>query len=302
MNRVFMTGLTGKSGGELLRLLGEASLPCRVRTVARREEQKAEIRKALPDAEVLVGDLTDPAFLAESTKETDVVFHIAGIQTSWPLVQAAAANGVRRFVLVHTTGIYSKYKAAGETYRQIEAKIDQLSKQNHLTVTYLRPTMIYGRSDDRNMIQFIKMVDRLNPMPMVNHGKYLLQPVNYRDLGRAYLQVLEHLEQTGGKSYILSGRDPIYLDEMFREIGQALGVQRQFFSVPFPLAYAGAWGVFLLTLGRKDLREKVQRLCEDRSFPHEDATRDFGYAPMAFPEGLRLEVEEYLELKRRCSS
>ena len=202
-------------------------------------------------------------------------------------------------VLVHTTGIYSKYKAAGEEYRQTEGKIDALARQEGISVTYLRPTMIYGTLNDRNMIQFIKMVDRLNPMPMVNHGRYALQPVNCRDLGKAYWQVLSALDQTGGKSYILSGRDSLLLCELFEEIAGCLGVSRRFCSVPFPLAYAGAWGVYGLTLGKLDFREKVQRLCEDRSFPYEDAARDFGYAPMPFSEGLRMEVEEYLREKRK---
>ena len=54
-----------------------------------------------------------------------------------------------------------------------------------------------------------------------------------------------------------------------------------------------------LTLGKLDFREKVQRLCEDRSFSYEDAARDFGYRPMPFVEGLRIEVEEYLREKRK---
>jgi hypothetical protein len=33
---------------------------------------------------------------------------------------------------------------------------------------------------------------------------------------------------------------------------------------------------------------------EDRSFSHDAATKDFGYNPMPFEEGIRMEVEEYL--------
>ena len=74
-------------------------------------------------------------------------------------------------------------------------------------------------------------------------------------------------------------------------------MQRRFLSVPFPIAYAGAWGVYLLSLTRIDMREKVQRLCESRAYPHEEAVRDFGYAPMPFEEGLRGEVRAYVNAK-----
>lgn len=301
MKRVLITGITGKSGAVFAGLLGEdgGALGYALRVLVRTQAQRDWAAGLLPHAEIVLGDLDNQQDLDRMTKDVDVLFHIAGIQRSWPLVEAAAANQVRRMVLVHTTGIYSKYKAAGEEYRQTEAKIDALARREGISVTYLRPTMIYGTLNDRNMIQFIKMVDRLNPMPMVNHGRYALQPVNCRDLGKAYWQVLSALDQTGGKSYILSGRDSLLLCELFEEIAGCLGVSRRFCSVPFPLAYAGAWGVYGLTLGKLDFREKVQRLCEDRSFPHEDAARDFGYAPMPFSEGLRMEVEEYLREKRK---
>lgn len=301
MKRVLITGITGKSGAVFAGLLGEdgGALGYALRVLVRTQAQRDWAAGLLPHAEIVLGDLDNQQDLDRMTKDVDVLFHIAGIQRSWPLVEAAAANQVRRMVLVHTTGIYSKYKAAGEEYRQTEGKIDALARQEGISVTYLRPTMIYGTLNDRNMIQFIKMVDRLNPMPMVNHGRYALQPVNCRDLGKAYWQVLSALDQTGGKSYILSGRDSLLLCELFEEIAGCLGVSRRFCSVPFPLAYAGAWGVYGLTLGKLDFREKVQRLCEDRSFPYEDAARDFGYAPMPFSEGLRMEVEEYLREKRK---
>ena len=112
------------------------------------------------------------------------------------------------------------------------------------------------------------------------------------------MQVLEHLGTASDKSYILSGRDSLLLRDLFGEIAGFLGVKRRFISVPFPLAYAGAWGIYVLSLGRMDFREKVQRLCEDRSYPHDEAARDLGYDPMPFAEGLRLEVDAYLQEKR----
>ena len=246
---------------------------------------------------MIEGDLTDSNYLRQLTKNVDVMFHIAGIGKSPALVNAAAENGVRRIVLVHTTGIYSKYKAAGEWYRQADAEITALCREQGIGLTILRPTMIYGTLGDQNIVKFIKMVDKLSPMPVVNHANYLLQPVNCRDLGNAYLQVMNHLEETSGKNYNLSGRDEVLLIDLFRIIADELGVSQKYLSVPFRIAYAGAWGIYLLSLTKIDMREKVQRLCESRAYPHEEAVRDFGYDPMPFEEGLRQEVREYLAAK-----
>ena len=72
----------------------------------------------------------------------------------------------------------------------------------------------------------------------------------------------------------------------------------RFLNVPFPIAYSMAWILFIVTGGKKDFREKVQRLCEPRVYPHEEATRDFGYDPRAFRSAIGDEVREYMDAKR----
>lgn len=299
MKTLLITGITGKSGLVLARLIAEGGLgePYALRLAVHSLERAAAARQLLPDAEYCCGDLMDAAYVDTLTQGVDVVLHIAGIGKSLLLTKAAVQNGVKRLVLVHTTGIYSKYKAAGEEYRKIDAEVAALCRENGIGLTILRPTMIYGTLGDQNIVKFIKMVDKLSPMPVVDHANYLLQPVNCRDLGHAYLQVLNRLEKTSGKDYVLSGRDEILLIDLFRIIADELGVSRKYLSVPFPIAYAGAWGIYLLSLTKIDMREKVQRLCESRCYPHAEAVRDFGYDPMPFEEGLRQEVREYLAAK-----
>ena len=55
--------------------------------------------------------------------------------------------------------------------------------------------------------------------------------------------------------------------------------------------------LYLFTFGKKDLREKVQRMVEPRAYPHDDATRDFGYTPVDFETGVAAQTKEYLKLK-----
>ena len=59
-------------------------------------------------------------------------------------------------------------------------------------------------------------------------------------------------------------------------------------------AYAGAWVIYLCTLRKIDFREKVQRLCEPRTFSYEEAANDFGYTPKTFQEGIVQEIKDYL--------
>lgn len=299
MKRLLMTGITGKSGIVFAKLFAESDLRDEylLRAAVRPAAKIERAKEILPDAEFCHGDIYDAAYLDEVTRDVDVILHIAGIDKSISIMNAAVKNGVKRVILIHTTGIYSKYKAAGEGYRGIDAEVEHIAEESGVSLTILRPTMIYGTLGDQNIVKFIKMVDKLSPMPVVNHAAYYLQPVHAEDLAHAYFKLLHHLDETGGKNYVLSGRDKVLLIDMFRIIADELNVKRNYLSVPFGIAYPGAWALYLVSLTKIDMREKVQRLCESRAYPHDEAVRDFGYNPMPFEEGLRREVREYIKAK-----
>ena len=136
-------------------------------------------------------------------------------------------------------------------------------------------------------------------MPVVNKAKYSLQPVHYEDLGYAYYKVLINEDKTANKDFILSGREPIMLRDMIIEIGKNLGKKVRFISFPFWVAYVGAWILYILTFHKKDYREKVQRLCEVRAYPHIEASEAFGFSPRSFSDGIVNEVKEYLYRKQK---
>lgn len=299
-----VTGVSGKkSGAAFVRFVSQnrdvinKMFPDGIRIVVRETSNTEYVESLLPNAKVFKTGIVDVNALKESLAGVDTLVHIAGIHFSREIVETAVFCNVRRLILVHTTGIYSKYKAAGEEYRQIDDYVYKTCKDNNILLTILRPTMIYGNVYDQNVVKFIKMVDKFPIMPVVSGAKYELQPVHYEDLAKAYYQVLVNEDKTANKDFILSGGRPILLKDMFVEIGKNLGKDVKFISCPFVIAYLGAWVIYLISLKKIDFREKVQRLCEPRVYSHEDATNVFGYNPINFEEGIVNEVKEYRENK-----
>ena len=299
-----ITGITGKSGQAFAYHLEKhqdtirSMFPGGIRLLLHKERDRDREILTCFDTQRMYGDLDDELFLKEALLGVDTIVHIAGIHWSRPLVMAAAGNFARRMIMVHTTGIYSKYKEAGEEYRNIDDFVYMMCHSKNIILTILRPTMIYGTVTDRNIATFIKMVDRLPIMPVVDNAMYELQPVHFKDLGKAYYDVLVSEKVTGGHDYILSGGEEIMLRDMLIEMGAYLSKRMRFLNVPFPIAYSMAWLLFVVTGGKKDFREKVQRLCEPRVYPHEEATRDFGYDPRTFRSAIGDEVREYMDAKR----
>ncbi len=300
-NKLVLTGVISKKWGcvlpdaekinEIKKMFpGGIKILCRPTS---NPELKIEASKIIPDVEISAGDFDDKNFMEGALFEADTVLHVAGIYNTEKILEAALKNNVRRLILVHTTGIYSKYKSAGENYRKIDELVTKKCHENNIVLTILRPTMIYGNIKDNNISVFIKMVDKFPLMPVVSGGNFNLQPVLYKDLTKAYFEVLTHENETANKNYILSGGEIISFRDLLTVIAENLGKQIKFVSIPFFMAYSLAWVLYLMTFGKKDYREKVQRLCEPRAYPHDEAKNDFGYSPVKFREGIVDEVKEY---------
>jgi nucleoside-diphosphate-sugar epimerase len=293
---LLVTGITGHSGRYFLQELIKNKYDGNIRCIVRETSDTSILDSSGLKIEKVVGDLGDLEFVDKAMAGVDTVMHIASIFYSVNLIKSAVKNNLKRAIFVHTTGFYSKFKSASYEYKGIEQNIDKIIKDNNSKIEfiYLRPTMVYGYINDRNMIAFIKMVDKLRILPIISHGSNLLQPVNGRDLGKAYYQLLMKPEIITG-DYILSGEKPISMLEMFKSISINLNKKTTFISVPLGLGVLMTRCLKVCTFGKVDYIERVQRMGEDRNFPHDEAERDFGYRPIPFFEGLKIEIEEYLK-------
>ncbi|MGD6794151.1 SDR family oxidoreductase [Metabacillus indicus] len=299
---ILVTGITGHTGRFFLQELINNNYEGPIRCVVRESSDTKLLDNSGLLIEKVVGDLNDSDFIESIMNGVDSVIHIYNIHHSPTIVKAAIMQHVKRVILVHTTGIYSNFKYASQGYRDVEKKIDHISsdKSNYTTkITILRPTMIYGDMCDSNMSKFIRMVDKLPLMPVINRGENLLQPVNARDLGKAFYNVLTNPTLTSGKAYDLSGEKPIKMIDVLRIISKELNKNTIFINVPLGLGEFLAKSLKVLSLGRYDYVEKVQRMGENRSYPHSNARNDFGYNPIPFEKGIRIEVEEYLGAKEK---
>ncbi|NPV51877.1 MAG: nucleoside-diphosphate sugar epimerase [Candidatus Methanofastidiosum sp.] len=171
--------------------------------------------------------------------------------------------------------------------------------KNKISLTILRPTMIYGDMCDHNMSKFIKMINNLPFFPLVNGGKSLIQPVNARDLGKAYYDVLMNPQITANKQYNLSGNKPISIKEALTIISKKLNKNTIFIPVPINISVFIAYMLKGMTLGKLDIVEKILRMGEDRVYSHELAKKDFNYNPMSFEEGIDIEINEFKKMTRK---
>lgn len=294
---LLVTGITGHTGKYFLKELIKNEYKGPIRCIVRETSDTFLLDNSGLNIEKAIGNLDDKEFINNAMKGVDIIVHIYNIHHSPTIVKYAIENSVKRAILVHTTGIYSEYKNASKEYKIIEEKISELTNYSNCptSVTILRPSMIYGDLCDKNMSKFIKMVDRVRIMPVINGGNNLIQPVNARDLGKIFYTILISKNKTTGKNYDLSGEKPIKMIDVFRIISKELNKKTNYINIPLGLGTFMAKLLKTVTLGKVDFIEKVQRMGEDRSYSHENASIDFGYKPIPFEEGIRIEVQEYIQ-------
>ena len=122
---ILITGITGKSGSWFLKELIQKQNEFKdkkFRVVLRKSSDHSLINDNELNIEKVYGDLENDQFASKVTDNIDTILHIAGIGKSLNLVKAAIKNNVNRLILVHTTGIYSKFKIASHEYLEIEKK------------------------------------------------------------------------------------------------------------------------------------------------------------------------------------
>jgi len=297
---ILITGITGHSGRWFAKRLASESYTGEVRCALRPQSDAGFLDKSGLNCAKFVGDIANPAFLDRLFEGVDTILHIANIKLSRSIVDAAIRNGVKRAILVHTTGRFSKFKSAAEEYIRIEDGI--LNQRDRLAITVLRPTMIYGSSRDRNMYKLIDYLYRHKFFPVFGSGNNLMQPVHASDLGNAYYDVLMNPQATINREYDLPGREALRYIDLVRTVSRTLGKRNVLVRVPMWMSLLAAKAYNRISANASIGVEQVLRMNEDKAFAYDAATRDFGYRPLSFPEGVKGEVEEYLRMRGAWSA
>lgn len=275
-----MTGLTGRFLIPSLRELGyRGRLRCLVRPTSDTNGLPSE-----PGIEFVVGDCRDESSLVKLLDHADSLVHVAGIRTAEAVIAACHRTGVRRVVFVNTTAMFSKYRAYAGEYRRIE---DQILASG-LDYTIIRPTMIYGNVRDINIHKLVCIINRWPVVPVIGSGQALLQPIYAQDLAMVVAKATLD-SKTIGRVYNVAGKEALRYIDLLRCIAASLGKRRCFIKVPYRIALLAAYLAELAGNGLLTV-ERVQRMCEDRSFDYSSATKDLGFAPRSFEEGIKLEI------------
>jgi len=149
--------------------------------------------------------------------------------------------------------------------------------------------MIYGAPGDRNMERLLRRVAKPWPVVVPGDGRALIQPVHVDDLADGVVAALGAVAAER-RDYNVSGRAPQSLDATIDAASAAVGRRHAKIHLPLRPVAATLRAFESLRLPIPIKSEQVLRLAEDKAFAHDDASRDFGFAPRAFEVGISEEA------------
>lgn len=201
------------------------------------------------------------------------------------------AHGARRVVVLSSTSIFTKQrsndaqeKATAQRLANAEKRVFEWAQSRNVQWVILRPTLIYGLGQDKNIAELARFIRRFGFFPVFGQAQGLRQPVHAGDVAAACLAALQLLQlpAAANRAYEISGGETLSYRDMVTRVAVALGRHPRFVQVPlwtFRLAVAA-----LRCLPRYRLWSvaMAERMCRDQVFDHTDAARDLGFKPRPF--------------------
>lgn len=266
-----------------------------VRCLVRRDRHK-DLWKAKNITAVL-GNLQDRDSLKKAIGNANFCIHLASVINSKNkaefeeinvrgmsnMIDASLCANVKKFIYVSSIDAeLVPHSLYGGTKLAAEEKL----KESSLSHTILRPTVVYGESDDKHISSLMKFIGHSPLVPIFGDGYYKRQPVYVGDLIYAIKKCIE-LEETAGKIYNIAGPSALTMNEIVQTILRVLGKKRMIIHLPIApvkklCLVLGKINYFLRTHS-----QQILSIDQDKPADIDHARDGLSFKPIGFEHGLR---------------
>jgi len=271
MKQVLVTGATGFIGRHLCQQLvargfkvrgvvrpqsADAPLPPQVEPVLLPEVGPCtDWRESLHNVQYVI-HLAAKAEMgeAEQTSPRSESYHKVNVAGTRCLAEAAAAEGVERFLLASSvkamaeaTGLTVPLTEAmecapmdpyGISKLQSEAALREVCSQTAMQGVVFRLPLVYGAGVRANMLKLMLLVDRGIPLPLAM-AKNKRSFIFVGNLGDVFIKSLSH-SAAAGQTFLVSDNDDLSTPDLIRLLAKELGRRSLLVPVPQALLQAGA--------------------------------------------------------------
>ena len=239
---VFITGATGFVGSSIAKELLKKKL--KLRCLVRKTSNFRGLLNG--DIEVVFGDIGDRILLQRAMKDCSAVIHAAAVLESSDknrmeevnvdgtknTVEAAIVNNIKKFIFISSLDVLLEPR---NDYAESKLKAEKIVNDSSISSFFiLRPSIIYGKGDNKNISTIIDMVRKFLIVPIIGRGTFRWQPVYVEDLAELIVNIVQN-EGSGRNLINFTGPSTISFTEMVDVISEELGVKRHKIYIPLSI-------------------------------------------------------------------
>jgi NADH dehydrogenase len=286
---LLVTGGTGFVGHNLVKRLREEGRGVRCLVRSGESAYLSEL-----GAEVVRGDVLDPASLSGVMNDCRVVIHLVGvwrasrdihrrlhIQGTANVVEAAKAAGVRRFIYISAMGVSLGIPT---TFYQTKGESEGAVKRAGLEYIIFRPAVIIGPGDEFTTA-LVDMIKKSPVVPVLGDGRVRFQPLWVGDMVDCLAKAVDPAGIIN-RTYDIAGPDILSYDQLLDTVMQVLGVSKPKVHLPLglisPLIRLAGMCIPNLPISYDEL--KIMR--RDNVADVSEAVRDFDLKQTGFRQAL----------------
>lgn len=288
MAKILVTGATGFVGRHLIKRLKNHDITCLII-----ESQAPDFLKG---TKIIHGSISNKDDFINAAKGQEVIINLAApltqineinkeviVNGTKNLLKAGKINKIKKII---TLSSFAGYRKNLDSYGQNKNEADKILVKSDLSITILRPTMIYGKEG----YAFNKLVDSIKKfpfiIPVVGDGKYRIQPAYVEDVVSA---IIASIERRNGKveTFDLGGPYEIQYNEFIKKILKILEKKKMILHVPVKLILpiVGAITFFFKNLAWNTTT--IKRMVEEVKLDIEKTKKELGIKITPYDEALK---------------
>ena len=286
--RVGVLGATSLVGGMLLPVLCElgAKVTAFSRVAGRQRTASHASHPAVIWRQLAAGEPAETSTALPTAIENWIC--LAPIWVLPDCFDLLRAHGAQRVVVLSSTSVFAKRdssdpqeQATAERLAQAELQVQDWARASSVHWVILRPTLIYGGGQDKNICEIARFIRRFGFFPVFGSARGQRQPIHAADVASACVAAL-YRPDAANRAYNISGGETLAYAAMVTRVFDALARRPRLLKLPlwsFRLAVA-----VLRRLPRYRLwsAAMAERMGRDLVFDHADAARDLRFKPRRF--------------------
>ena len=195
------------------------------------------------NVKIAFGELTDYTSLDKALNKVKIskVVHLAGIiksgskrayelsnvKSTLNLAKICKNKKAKKIVFISSDVVAEKELTY---YGESKYKAELIIKKSRVPYSILRPTVIYGKGDNKFIMELARRIRAFPVVPVVGNGEYIFQPVFIDDIIRLIVKCME-IKNNG--TYIVCSDEALTLNNIIDEISRALN--KKVYKLHIPL-------------------------------------------------------------------